>query len=84
MESAPGPALGLVRGVTLTTPLVRRSFQVIEGTWPKSGEVLVGRLAAAKLGRRSDELAIGRVLDLFGFESPLVRRWAGVRGPAED
>lgn len=27
---------------------------------------------------------VGRVLDLFGLESPLVRRWAGVRAPAED
>lgn len=27
---------------------------------------------------------VGRVLDLFGFESPLVRRWAGLRGPVED
>lgn len=27
---------------------------------------------------------VGRVLDLFGLESPLVSRWAGVRGPVED
>jgi polyprenyl P-hydroxybenzoate/phenylacrylic acid decarboxylase-like protein len=27
---------------------------------------------------------IGRVLDLFAFESPLVRRWAGVSAPLED
>jgi polyprenyl P-hydroxybenzoate/phenylacrylic acid decarboxylase-like protein len=27
---------------------------------------------------------VGRVLDLFGLESPLVRRWAGVSAPAED
>lgn len=27
---------------------------------------------------------VGRVLDLFGIDSPLVQRWAGVRAPAED
>lgn len=75
-ENSPGPALGLVRGVTLTAPLVRRSFQVIEGTWPQSGEALVGRLAAAKLGRRPDELAIGRTLELEGREWKISGRFA--------
>jgi 4-hydroxy-3-polyprenylbenzoate decarboxylase len=27
---------------------------------------------------------VGRVLDLFAVDSPLVKRWAGVRAPAED
>jgi 4-hydroxy-3-polyprenylbenzoate decarboxylase len=27
---------------------------------------------------------VGRVLDLFAVDSPLVRRWAGIRAPAED
>jgi 4-hydroxy-3-polyprenylbenzoate decarboxylase len=27
---------------------------------------------------------VGRVLDLFGLDSPLVRRWAGVHAPADD
>jgi flavin prenyltransferase len=27
---------------------------------------------------------VGRVLDLFAFESPLVRRWSGVNAPLED
>ncbi|MCU0710256.1 MAG: ABC transporter permease, partial [Pirellula sp.] len=38
--------LGLVRGVTLAAPLVRRSVQLIEGSWPGDGEVMVGRLVA--------------------------------------
>jgi 3-polyprenyl-4-hydroxybenzoate decarboxylase len=25
---------------------------------------------------------VGRVLDLFGIDSPLVRRWSGVNAPA--
>lgn len=27
---------------------------------------------------------VGRVLDLFGIDSPLVRRWSGVNAPADD
>jgi polyprenyl P-hydroxybenzoate/phenylacrylic acid decarboxylase-like protein len=27
---------------------------------------------------------VGRVLDLFGVDSPLVRRWSGMRAPAEE
>ncbi|MFG0261364.1 MAG: ABC transporter permease, partial [Novipirellula sp. JB048] len=30
--------LGLVRGVKLTAPLVRRSVKLIEGDWPSDGE----------------------------------------------
>jgi 3-polyprenyl-4-hydroxybenzoate decarboxylase len=26
---------------------------------------------------------VGRVLDLFGVDSPLVRRWSGIRAPDE-
>ncbi len=44
--------LGIVRGVTLATPLVRRSVQLIDGSWPASGEVIVGRLVATKWQRR--------------------------------
>jgi ABC-type lipoprotein release transport system permease subunit len=58
--------LGLVRGVTDTAPLVRRQVQLISGRWPGPGEVLVGRLAATKLGRRSDVLAIDRTIQFEG------------------
>jgi polyprenyl P-hydroxybenzoate/phenylacrylic acid decarboxylase-like protein len=27
---------------------------------------------------------VGRVLDLFGIDSPLVRRWSGIRAPADE
>lgn len=65
-ETVGEPALGLVRGVTLSAPLVRRHFQIIEGTWPVAGEVLVGRLAATKLGCRASDLAVGRTVRLEG------------------
>ena len=65
-ESVAEPALGLVRGVTLTAPLVRRQFQMLEGTWPAAGSVIVGRLVHAKLGCASQELGIGRTLLMEG------------------
>ena len=42
--------LGLVRGVTSTVPLVRRQVRLSEGRWPGAGEILVGKLAYAKIG----------------------------------
>ena len=62
-------AMGLVRGVTQTVPLVRRNVRLVEGTWPGPGEVLVGKLAPAKLGYRAEDLAIGNKLEFEG------RRW---------
>lgn len=61
--------LGLVRGVTLSAPLVRRRVKLIDGDWPSDGEVMVGRLAAAKLGSSDDAMAIGQSIELEG------RRW---------
>ena len=68
-SSRPEAALGLARGVTPSAPLVRKQFQLLTGRWPKSGEVLVGRLAAAKLSRDPRDLAEGQTLR---FES---RQW---------
>lgn len=56
------PRFGLVRGITPPVLLVRRHVQLESGEWPRAGEVLVGRLAATKLGANSDELAIGKTL----------------------
>src|SRR5438552_3554472 len=56
------PRFGLVRGVTPPVLLVRRHVQIERGDWPKSGEVLIGRLAATKLGANSAELAIGKTI----------------------
>jgi len=51
--------LGLVRGVSQAAPLVRRRVQLVEGRWPGAGEVIVGRLAASKLGCDAAHLAVG-------------------------
>ena len=50
---------GLIRGVTPQAPLVRRNVRLVEGAWPGPGEIIVGRLAPAKLGCSADDLVVG-------------------------
>ena len=59
-------ALGLVRGVTSQAPLVRRGIRLTDGEWPSPGEVIVGQLAAAKLGCSEQSLAIGKQIEFEG------------------
>ncbi len=54
---------GLIRGVTTAVLPVRRSVEITDGKWPGPGEVLVGRLAATKLGRSREQLAVGRTVE---------------------
>lgn len=58
--------MGLIRGVTQPALLVRRQVELLEGHWPKSGEVMAGRLAATKLGAQVHELAVGKTLRFEG------------------
>src|SRR6185312_13221155 len=60
------PRLGLVRGVTPSVLLVRRQVELEQGEWPKTGEVIVGRLAATKMGARNNDLAIGNKVHFEG------------------
>jgi ABC-type lipoprotein release transport system permease subunit len=60
------PSMGLVRGVTRSALLVRRQVQIESGNWPTGDEVMVGRLAAVKLGLTENDLAIGRTLTFEG------------------
>jgi ABC-type lipoprotein release transport system permease subunit len=60
------PTMGLVRGVVPAVLSVRNRVQVVEGSWPESGEVIVGRLAAAKLGATSEQLAVGQSVAFEG------------------
>ncbi len=57
---------GLIRGVTNQAPQVRRNLRLVEGQWPKAGEVLLGRLAATKMGQTTARLNIGDRLDFEG------------------
>lgn len=56
----------MVRGVSTTAPLVRRQVRIVAGAWPGAGEVLVGRLAATKLGLDPERLVIGRQVTFEG------------------
>lgn len=77
------PTMGLVRGVTPTAQLVRRQVQVTDGHWPGPGELLAGRLAAAKLGCRDADLAVGQTLTLEGREWTIGGRFAAVGSSLE-
>jgi len=54
------PGLGLIRGVSQSAPMVRRQVRITAGQWPAAGEIVVGKLAATKLGFSSQDLAIGK------------------------
>jgi putative ABC transport system permease protein len=60
------PSLGLLRGVTRSALLVRRQVQIEEGNWPVAGEVLIGKMVAAKLGATAAEMEIGRHIMIEG------------------
>ena len=77
------PTMGLVRGVKPQALLVRSQVQITSGRWPKLGEVLVGRLAATKLGWNEGELAIGRSLSFEGREWKVSGTFAAAGGVLE-
>ncbi len=58
------PAMGLVRGLTQSALLVRQQVEIEKGDWPESGEIMIGKMAATKLGAGRDGLAIGQTLKL--------------------
>src|SRR5690606_8645506 len=68
--------LGLVRGVTLAAPLVRRAVKLVEGEWPGDGEVIVGRLVAAKLGSSDEAMTIGKSVRFEGRSWKISGRFA--------
>ena len=59
-------AMGLLRGVTRSALLVRQQVEIEEGDWPAPGEVILGRMAAAKLGVSNEELSIGKPINFEG------------------
>ncbi len=61
-------SMGLVRGVTRPALLVRSRVELEEGEWPKTGEVMVGRMVAAKLGTTEQNLGVGQTLNFEGRE----------------
>jgi len=81
VQAGEGPSqIGLLRGVQPEVFLVRTKAYLTQGAWPQSGretkEVLVGRLAAAKLGLRSADVAVGRSLLVDGKPWKIVGHFA--------
>jgi ABC-type lipoprotein release transport system permease subunit len=65
-EGSGDAAPGLVRGVVPAALLVHRHVQIVDGHWPGAGEILVGRLAATKLGCKGRALEAGHTLTMEG------------------
>ncbi|MCC7425188.1 MAG: ABC transporter permease [Planctomycetaceae bacterium] len=68
LEEGESNRLGLVRGVTTVAPLVRRQVRIAEGRWPGEGEILVGKLAFAKIGCPPERLGVGQKVRFEGRE----------------
>ena len=62
------PGMGLVRGVTPSALLVHSNIEIIAGDWPQPNEVMIGRLAATKIGATEQETRLGQSLWLEGRE----------------
>ena len=59
-------SFALVRGVSSQTRLVRDQVQLETGSWPETGEVMVGALASTKVGAAEDQLGIGNSIWMAG------------------
>jgi len=67
------PRRGVVRGILPIAAEVHRNIHLEQGTWPQRGfQVMVGRLAATKLGVSTADLAIGRIIAYEGQDWTIV------------
>ncbi len=59
-------SMGLVRGVNRSALLVRSQVEIKEGDWPAPGEVMIGCMAATKLGVTEAETRVGKTISFEG------------------
>lgn len=73
----PGEELvqGLLRGITPSAFAVHQKVRLLEGRFPASGEVIVGRLAHHVFGAEESDLAVGQVLNFEDQEFAIVGRF---------
>jgi putative ABC transport system permease protein len=72
-----GDQIGLLRGVTDAAYLVHSRVAVVEGREPRAPfELMVGPLAAVRMGMADDELRVGRTIELERREFRIVGRFA--------
>ncbi len=85
-------ALSLFRGMTPAAFLVHPQVRIVEGRVPGANEILVGRLAAARMGIPEAQLAVGRTIWFDGrgwvvsgkFEAPNTVMEAEIWCPLKD
>jgi len=67
----------VMRGVRKTAMLVHPAVEIVEGHFPRSGEqqIMVGSLAATRLGVPDEQLAIGRTLYFDNRDWTIVGRF---------
>jgi len=56
----------LIRGVQYQSLWVHQKVRLLEGKFPKTGEIMVGRLAYHKLGLEMKDLQVGKFLEFNG------------------
>lgn len=84
IASRSGDQVALLRGVTDAAFLVHPHVQVIAGHEPRGPfELMVGPLAAARMGRAPQDLAVGAVLRLEGHDFRIVGHFAAPGHPVE-
>jgi ABC-type antimicrobial peptide transport system permease subunit len=66
------PAQALLRGITASAFAVHQKVRLLEGRFPGSGEVIVGRLAHHVIGAPAAELALGKQLRFEGQDFEIV------------
>jgi putative ABC transport system permease protein len=72
-----GDKVGMLRGVTPEAYLVHRHITVVEGREPRGEfELMIGRLAASRMGLPDEELAVGRIVELEGLKWSIVGQFA--------
>lgn len=77
LSSRKGDSIAHFRGFTPAAFLVHRRITLIEGREPREpGELMVGRLAASKMGLAESDLAVGRDLALENRTWRIVGRFA--------
>ncbi len=68
LETSDGKGQGLFRGVTAKALLVHPEVRLTEGTFPRAGEVMAGKLAWRKLGLPEEALRAGKKVRIDGSE----------------
>jgi len=53
----------MFRGITINAFIVHPQVEIIEGTFPKQGEVMIGKMAYKFLGIDKEELSVGDIIN---------------------